>query len=624
MKQRSWKRSLSLLLTLALVLTMPCAASVWAEETVNYVYGVWEGNQVVWKSGTETKCIAVTSNDSTWSGDWYVAEGEITIDHRVTVSGDVHLILKDGCDLTIEGGIRVEGNNSLTIYAQSKDGTGSLTANGGSSLNAGIGGDGANAQNDNDTINAKGGDCGTVTIHGGTVTAIGGSTTISGSTVGGAGIGGGGAHGKDNVSDGSNKKTGGSGGVITIYGGTVKTTSIGGGFGLGGGGTGSNGGSVSISGGTVDVTGGTNAAAIGGGSGNSAGSDGIFSTGADGTAVIYAAAGSSASEINAISDQSNIDNWSCILFEKTEDESVEAYTGTVYGTMTLQENLTLPKPGEDGQTVSTTLSIPSGSTLTVAQGGELNVNAGSELKVNDGGQLKVDKGGKLANKGTLTIDGGGTVENNGAIASSGTVNGTIDNSGGGTFINGDFSSPSSGSTPSLGYLPDAPREPEYATFLSDTYGDLTVSGRYQFRITSLNGSKPVMSVSNESFAVSLASQNGNEYFYVLTCTGEPGSMAIVYMNGVFFLTATVGDTFSGVVSDTNAPFTVAQGGSYQFRLTAAEKPTMAAGSPSFTVAYVGNEGRDWFFKVTAVGETGDGCGFYVNGQKDPVAIAHIA
>ena len=50
---------------------------------------------------------------------------------------------------------------------------------------------------------------------------------------------------------------------------------------------------------------------------------------------------------------------------------------------------------------------------------------------------------------------------------------------------------------------------------------------------------------------------------------------------------------------------------------------MAAGSPSFTVEYVGNEGRDWFFKVCAVGSIGDGCGFYINSAPEPVAVAYI-
>ena len=49
-----------------------------------------------------------------------------------------------------------------------------------------------------------------------------------------------------------------------------------------------------------------------------------------------------------------------------------------------------------------------------------------------------------------------------------------------------------------------------------------------------------------------------------------------------------------------------------------------AGSSSFRVEYAGNSGNDWFFKVYAVGNAGDGCGFYVNGAPFTVAVAHIS
>ena len=93
---------------------------------------------------------------------------------------------------------------------------------------------------------------------------------------------------------------------------------------------------------------------------------------------------------------------------------------------------------------------------------------------------------------------------------------------------------------------------------------------------------------------------------------------------LYLLTATVGGSASGVVSDTTHPFTVAQGGTYQFRLTAAERPSFAAGSASFTVEYAGQIGNDYFYKVHAVGQPGDGCGFYINGEAAPVAVATIA
>lgn len=162
------------------------------------------------------------------------------------------------------------------------------------------------------------------------------------------------------------------------------------------------------------------------------------------------------------------------------------------------------------------------------------------------------------------------------------------------------------------------------SFRSDTTSDFTVSGPYQFRITSLDGTVPVMTVENASFRVEFASQEGNDYFFRIVPQGAAGSTAKISVNGASLLTATVGGSASGVISDTTHPFTVAQGGTYQFRLTASARPDFAAGSPSFAVEYAGRIGSDYFFKVHAVGQPGDGCGFYVNGEASPVAVATIA
>lgn len=164
-----------------------------------------------------------------------------------------------------------------------------------------------------------------------------------------------------------------------------------------------------------------------------------------------------------------------------------------------------------------------------------------------------------------------------------------------------------------------------AAFRSDTNSDFTVNGRYQFRITSLDGHKPVMTSGNANFTVSLAGQTGNDYFYVVTAAGAPGSSADIYVDGRRLLKVTAAGSAQpgGVVSDTTAPFTVRRGSSYQFRLTAQSRPAFAAGSPSFRVEYVGSQGNDYFYKVYAIGNPGDGCGFYINGAPAPVAIGTV-
>lgn len=206
-------------------------------------------------------------------------------------------------------------------------------------------------------------------------------------------------------------------------------------------------------------------------------------------------------------------------------------------------------------------------------------------------------------------------------------------------IKKDTSSPSSNSSsddpgsalplaPGASYQPGEPSDSTQpgasSGFVSDTTSDLTVNGTYQFRITSLDGTIPFLTADNANFRVEFASQEGNDFFFKIHAQGAAGSTTVVSVNGVRLLTATVGGSAAGVISDTTAPFTVKKGETYQFRLTASERPSFAAGSASFTVEYAGQIGSDYFYKVYAAGNVGDGCGFYINGEASPVAVATIA
>lgn len=141
------------------------------------------------ENGSEQTADNVTVVDSSmteWQSGWYVVNSNITIDNRVTVSGDVHLILADGASLTVHDDINVAEGNSFTVYAQSTGAAmGVLTAKDKTGNEAGIGG-------------GYWENAGTITINGGKVTATGESFA--------AGIGGG------------NKA---SGGMITINGGNI-------------------------------------------------------------------------------------------------------------------------------------------------------------------------------------------------------------------------------------------------------------------------------------------------------------------------------------------------------------------------------------------------------------------
>ena len=258
------------------------------------------------ETGTSQTCDSateVTSSDTGWTTDWYVVQGTVEIGSRVTVSGDVRLILADGCTLTVNGGIQVQDDddditngsaNALTIYAQSTDEStmGELIAKGAErDFNAIIGGNEGNGY---------GGSGGAITINGGVVKAT---------NTGGAGIGGG-------FGD-----YGGSGGEVTITGGTVTATG-------------------NASGQTFS----SSAAGIGGGRYYfSSGSAGTFQPN-NGNAVIFA---------SSIGDQSGKTSnaWHGIIFEGDA-------AGIIYGeSVAPTDDFTIP--------TGKTLTIPDGVTMTV-------------------------------------------------------------------------------------------------------------------------------------------------------------------------------------------------------------------------------------------------------------------
>ena len=153
MEMNQMKRKvLSLAMIAALCLTMLPTAG-WAADGDPVAYIDFDENGVQ-KIESREKYSLVTENNTEWNASdenngWYVVSSDVTIGteeapQRVTVSGDVHLILANGADLTVNGGIGVNENNSLTIYAQpTKDGEtpGSLTVQNVQAGYAGIGGD---------------------------------------------------------------------------------------------------------------------------------------------------------------------------------------------------------------------------------------------------------------------------------------------------------------------------------------------------------------------------------------------------------------------------------------------------------------------------------------------------
>ena len=325
------RRLLSIVLSLCMVLAlMPQMA--FADTVTGITYLDASGAQQTCDNAT-----AVTEDDTTWGTDnettWYVAQGDVTIESRVTVTGDVHLILADGCNLTVNGGIYVSSwtASKLTIYGQ-ENGTGELYAYASSGSDyAGIGGN-----------KEPYGTSGEITINGGNITAVGDGI--------GAGIGGGDMGGFE---------------CITINGGTVTATggNNGGSSGIGTFEGGSTSGTITISGGTVMATG-TN-------HGIDASFMGTISTGNDGHAVIFASYTNSMGSYFRYSSSQNRDSWRGVIFEGN--------SGQIYG---------------DDITPSESFEIPSDKTLTIDSGKSLTIPAGKTLtvtgKLTNNGKFYVD------------------------------------------------------------------------------------------------------------------------------------------------------------------------------------------------------------------------------------------
>lgn len=394
------KRLLAGFMACALVLSLLPTAAFAADGDVSYRTCDPDGTN--WQTGTKAsgEYTAVTADDTEWTSGWYVASGGVTIDRRVTVTGDVHLILEDGCNITINGGISVNEGNSITIYAQSEGGSmGELTANGTNGAynigaSAGIGGDGGIY-----VQGVQGKTAGTITIYGGRVTANGGNGgSLYDDSGQAAGIGGGGGGHFDGLA------AGGAGGTVNIYGGYVKTTGGKVSFiatqacGIGGGynsyaNNDANGGTINITGGTLSDT----------------------TTSTSGTFNMT----------GGTLDNCKIQNATAT----TSGNSIAIKNSTVNGTVTVSGNAefegTLTFNGAvsvNNASFTGSIKFVSGATITE----NATVNGSTELT----GNMTISAGGTLTNSGTLTVPAGSTITNHGTITNDegATINlsGTID------------------------------------------------------------------------------------------------------------------------------------------------------------------------------------------------------
>lgn len=223
------QKVLSVILTLAMCLSLLPAMTLTAAAAKSVSYQTCDENGEKWETAARSDYTVVTSSQTQWTGGWYVVNSSVTLtDKTVSVVGDVHLILKNGCTLTIIGssgggggdagsgvagsdggtGISILSGGSLTVYGQTGH-SGELNVIGGSGGNGGGGGQGGSGGNGGNAIN------GNITVYGGSVIAKGGNggSGGTGDTGGTGGSGGSAINGSIAIYAGSLTGTGGSGGA---------------------------------------------------------------------------------------------------------------------------------------------------------------------------------------------------------------------------------------------------------------------------------------------------------------------------------------------------------------------------------------------------------------------------
>ena len=130
-----------------------------AAKEISYVVRSWNAETKQVESKTEV-CTdyAVITGDTTELSGWYISNSHLELSDRLVVKGTAHIILCDSSTLHCKDGINVSSGNTLNIYCQENE-SGILYCDADTNDNAAIGAD------DED------GDCGTINIYGGDITA---------------------------------------------------------------------------------------------------------------------------------------------------------------------------------------------------------------------------------------------------------------------------------------------------------------------------------------------------------------------------------------------------------------------------------------------------------------------
>lgn len=91
------------------------------DKYVNYG-GVNQTYAEVISKPSSAECTVLTAEllDKGLTDGWYVVDGELNYDEEVQISGDVKIILCDGCELKIDDTLYIKEDSKLSVYGQSE------------------------------------------------------------------------------------------------------------------------------------------------------------------------------------------------------------------------------------------------------------------------------------------------------------------------------------------------------------------------------------------------------------------------------------------------------------------------------------------------------------------------
>jgi S-ribosylhomocysteine lyase LuxS involved in autoinducer biosynthesis len=157
------------------------------------------------------------------------------------------------------------------------------------------------------------------------------------------------------------------------------------------------------------------------------------------------------------------------------------------------------------------------------------------------------------------------------------------------------------------------------TMKSDTNVNFTVKqgSSYMFKIT---GATAFFGGSSGVFKIQLVSRSGSDSYYRITAVGTPGQQTGLYMSASGYSQKVCVVTVAApapitITSDTNYDFSIARNSTYQFKLTAPGATTLnfTTGTAGvYKIALIGHTGSDFFYKITAIGLSGQETGLYAS------------